>query len=183
MLQARYNAARRRPSCIFKRAVLLCSRYRPHHLDRPLDDRSPPSPTSVSLPAILPVSPFLRFFFFLPTRVSLFPLSPFLSFSLSHATPLSVHKTRILSSTLYVFASIFFLRGLRPLFLLFPRLRTSRFVFCTLRRDKEFLRRIRPVSLNVFTLRHPSLTKQPRSIAGIQGYFPNFDKYSEVSAN
>lgn len=46
MLQARYNAACRRPSCIFKRAVLLCSRYRPHHLDRPLDDRSPPSPTS-----------------------------------------------------------------------------------------------------------------------------------------
>lgn len=46
LLQARYNAARRRPSCIFKRAVLLCSRYRSHHLDRPLDDRSPPSPTS-----------------------------------------------------------------------------------------------------------------------------------------
>lgn len=81
VLQARYNAARRRPSCIFKRAVLLCSRYRPHHLDRPLDDRSPPSPTSVSLPAILSVSPFLRFFFFLPTRVSLFL---FLPFFLSH---------------------------------------------------------------------------------------------------
>lgn len=128
----------------------------------------------------LSFSPFLL----LPPYTCLsFSLSPFLSFSLSHATPLSVHKTRILSSTLYVFASIFFLRGLRPLFLLFPRLRTSRFVFCTLRRDKEFLRRIRPMSLNVFTLRHPSLTKQPRSIAGIQGYFPNFDKYSEVSAN
>lgn len=43
VLQARYNAARRRPSCIFKRAVLPCSH--PHHLRRPLDDRSPPSPT------------------------------------------------------------------------------------------------------------------------------------------
>lgn len=60
MLQARYNAACRRPSCIFKRAVLLCSRYRPHHLDRPLDDRSPPSSTSVSLSAILSLS--LSFF-------------------------------------------------------------------------------------------------------------------------
>lgn len=56
MLQARYNAACRRPSCIFKRAVLLCSRYRPHHLDRPLDDRSPPSPTSVSLSLQLSLS-------------------------------------------------------------------------------------------------------------------------------
>lgn len=62
VLQARYNAARRRPSCIFKRAVLLCSRYRPHHLDRPLDDRSPPSPTSVSLSATLPRSPSLSLF-------------------------------------------------------------------------------------------------------------------------
>lgn len=31
VLQARYNAARRRPYCIFKRAVLLCSRYHPRH--------------------------------------------------------------------------------------------------------------------------------------------------------
>lgn len=61
MLQARYNAACRRPSCIFKRAVLLCSRYRPHHLDRPLDDRSPPSPTSVSLSPFLSLSPLYIF--------------------------------------------------------------------------------------------------------------------------
>jgi len=52
LLQARYNAARRRPSCIFKRAVLLCSRYHSHHLDRPLDDRSPPSPTSQLSPSL-----------------------------------------------------------------------------------------------------------------------------------
>lgn len=80
VLQARYNAARRRPSCIFKRAVLLCSRYRPHHLDRPLDDRSPPSPTSVSLPAILPVSSFLLSSFLPP--YTCFSLS--LPFCLSH---------------------------------------------------------------------------------------------------
>lgn len=109
VLQARYNAARRRPSCIFKRAVLLCSRYRPHHLDRPLDDRSPPSPTSVSLPAILSVSPFLRFFFFLPTRVSLFL---FLPFFLSH------FLTRLLFPRAQNAYSLF--HSLRFCFYLFP---------------------------------------------------------------
>ena len=57
VLQARYNAARRRPSCIFKRAVLLCSRYHPHHLRRPTDDRSPPSPIHYPPPPPPPPSP------------------------------------------------------------------------------------------------------------------------------
>lgn len=84
MLQARYNAARRRPSCIFKRAVLLCSRYRPHHLDRPLDDRFPPSPTSVSLPVSLSFS-FSRGFSFSVRNVLPLPSSTFSPLSFSPA--------------------------------------------------------------------------------------------------
>lgn len=100
VLQARYNAARRRPSCIFKRAVLLCSRYRPHQLDRPLDDRSPPSPTSVSLPAaLLSLAPSL------PPSLAL-SFSRGFSFSVQNVLPLPSSAFSPLSFSLAVCAAI-----------------------------------------------------------------------------
>lgn len=110
VLQARYNATRRRPSCIFKRAVLLCSRYRPHHLDRPLDDRSPPSPTSVSPSASLARSLTFSLLLECTGTYLLFP-----SFSLLP----------------YVFTGIFLLRGLRHCSYRFHACEPL-FVFCIL---------------------------------------------------
>ena len=76
VLQARYNAARcrHRPSCIFKRAVLLCS-HPHHHLRtcRPPDDRSPPSPIDPSPPSPLPTSTPLCHVRSCPARPSLAP--------------------------------------------------------------------------------------------------------------